>query len=206
MWKIEWKDWRGRISKILARHDYLAIDTDEQLKQMMFAVTTLWSMPRFAIARVAIAINQDKSSTKKVVSRTRVHLTKVFLFRQWFPMHLIDHHHRSAVLKISLKAQAHESLMMSCTDEKSFSHKRKFYWAEIGTLKYASETALLLPPFSRTLCWNSFFVQKFRNQKNDIDMVSTCAQCRLDPTSDLSELFKVTCIVQYMSNDFINLT
>ena len=82
MWKIEWKDWRGRISKILARHDYLAIDTDEQLKQMMFAVTTLWSMPRFAIARVAVAINQDKSSTKKVVSRTRVHLTKVFLFRQ----------------------------------------------------------------------------------------------------------------------------
>ena len=64
MWKIELKDWRGRISKILARHDYLAIDTDEQLKQMMFAVTTLWSMPRFALARVAIfAINQDKSSS-----------------------------------------------------------------------------------------------------------------------------------------------
>ena len=195
MWQIELKDWRGRISKILARHDYLAIDTDEQLKQMMFAVTTLWSMPRFAIARVAIAINQDKSSTKKVVSRTRVHLTKVFLFRQWFPMHLIDHHHRSAVLKISLKAQAHESLMMSCTDEKSFSHKRKFYWAEIGTLKYASETALLLPPFRRTLCSNSFFVQKFRSQKNDIDIVSTCAQWTLDTTSDLNELFKVTLIL-----------
>ena len=185
----------GRISKILARHDYLAIDTDEQLKQMMFAVTTLWSMPRFAIARVAIAINQDKSSTKKVVSRTRVHLTKVFLFRQWFPMHLIDHHHRSAVLKISLKAQAHESLMMSCTDEKSFSHKRKFYWAEIGTLKYASETALLLPPFSRTLCSNPFFVPKFKSQKNDIDIVSTCAQWTLDTTSDLNELFKVTLIL-----------
>ena len=67
MWQFEYGRIAGKdvllISR-LARNDYLAIDTDEQLKQMMFAVTTLWSMPRFAIARVAIfAINQDKSSS-----------------------------------------------------------------------------------------------------------------------------------------------